>query len=145
MRITLIVVLLFSFPAFASKLGLGISLGNPTGLNGKYWLNEGRAVDAGVGWSIGRNSNFSLYSDYLLHQKSALYLNDTRPLDFYYGIGGRMEFADDIELGVRLPIGIAHELDDQAADIFAELAPIVDFLGRTGIEAHILFGARYFF
>jgi hypothetical protein len=56
-----------------------------------------------------------------------------------------MEFADDIEVGVRLPVGLAHKVEGGSADVFAEIAPIVDFISRTGIELHWLFGARYYF
>lgn len=139
-------ILLFSSTlASARTTGLGISLGNPTGLNAKRWLDEKTAVDGGVAWSIGKHANLSLHSDFLLHKESAFYFNDDHPLDFYYGIGGRMEFADDIELGVRIPAGLQHRLPDAHADIFAELAPILDFVERSGVELHYVFGARYYF
>lgn len=138
-------LLVTSINAFAEKMGVGLMLGNPTGVNGKYWLNEDHAIDAGVGFSLGRNSDFSLHSDYLLHSKGAFFFNDVHPLDLYYGIGGRMEFGDDIELGVRAPVGIVHMFADQPADMFVEVAPILDFVGRTGLELHLAAGARYYF
>jgi hypothetical protein len=138
-------IFLLSLPAFASKMGLGISLGNPTGLNGKYWLTEKTAVDAGLAMSFGKHANFSLHSDYLFHKEGEFYFNDDHPLDLYYGIGARMEFADDIEIGVRLPVGLAHRVENNKADMFAEVAPILDFISRKGLELHILFGARYYF
>jgi len=134
-----------SLTAWANEKGLGISIGNPTGLNGKYWLNSSRAVDAGLAWSMGRSQDFSLHSDYLLHKERAFYFNDIHPLDFYYGLGGRMEFADEIELGVRVPLGIAHRFEAEAADVFAEVAPIIDLIGRNGLELHLIFGGRYYF
>ena len=141
-----LILLTFPLLTFASgQMGLGVMLGNPTGLNGKYWLENNRAVDAGLAYSIGKNSDFSLHSDYLFHKDEAFYLNDTQPLDLYYGIGGRMEFADDIEIGVRLPVGLAHKLNGGAADVFGEVAPIVDLLTKTGLELHLAIGARYYF
>jgi hypothetical protein len=131
--------------AYAQKTGVGVSLGNPTGLSAKRWLSSTRAVDAGAGFSYGNHTNFSLHSDYLLHNQSAFYLNDVHALDLYYGIGARMEFADDIEIGVRVPVGLAHQMEDAKADIFAEVAPVVDFISRTGVELHLLFGSRYYF
>lgn len=146
MKVFLVLFLFVSvYPAYAQKTGIGLSIGNPTGLNAKYWKDEKTAIDAGMAWSIGRNSNFSLHSDYLLHKESAFYLNDVHPLDFYYGVGGRMEFADDIEIGVRVPVGLAHKIEDSRADVFAEVAPIVDLITKTGLELHLLFGARYYF
>lgn len=143
--IVTILVLLCSLSSWANQKGLGISIGNPTGLNGKYWLDSSKAVDAGMAWSLGKHSDFSLHSDYLLHKDAAFYFNDVHPLDFYYGIGARMEFSDDIELGVRVPLGLTHRFEQESADIFAEVAPIVDLVSKTGLELHLLFGARYYF
>lgn len=143
--IAVVLVLLSSLPVMANQMGVGISLGNPTGLNGKYWLDNKTAVDGGLGFSLGKHSDFSLHSDYLLHNEGAFFLNDVHPLDLYYGIGGRMEFADDIELGVRVPVGLAHRLEDKSADVFGEVAPIIDFITNKGLELHFLFGARYYF
>jgi hypothetical protein len=131
--------------AFGQKTGLGISLGNPTGLSAKRWLNASQAVDGGAGFSFGKHTNFGLHSDYLFHQNSAFYFNDVYPLDLYYGIGGRMEFADDIEVGVRLPVGLVHQVDGAQADMFGEIAPVIDFISHKGVELHLLFGSRYYF
>lgn len=138
-------LLIFSVPTFAAKKGVGISIGNPTGANGKYWLEENKAVDGGVGFSFGKHTDFSMHSDYLLHNNGAFFLNDVHSLDLYYGLGGRMEFSDDIELGVRVPVGLVHMLEGQEADVFGEVAPIVNLIGAKGIELHLLFGARYYF
>lgn len=129
----------------ADKTGIGISVGNPTGLNAKYWLDSFSAIDAGFGWSFGRHTEASMHSDYLFHKKDALYFNENQPLDLYYGIGGRMEFADDIELGLRIPVGVAHEFGEQNADMFAELAPILNITPSSALELHLLVGARYYF
>jgi hypothetical protein len=138
-------IFLLSLPAWANKTGLGISIGNPIGLNGKYWLDDDKAVDAGAGFSFGKHTDFSIHSDFLLHNKGALFVNDVNPLDLYYGIGGRMEFADDIEVGIRVPVGLAFVSEGGQSDIFAEVAPIIDIVSKTGLELHWLFGARYYF
>lgn len=131
--------------AAAHQMGVGVMLGNPTGLSGKYWLDEERAIDGGFAYSLGKNSDLSIHSNYLLQKDAAFYLNDVHPLDLYYGIGGRMEFADDIEIGVRVPVGVAQRLQDQRADVFAEIAPILDLFTKTGVELHLAVGARYYF
>lgn len=145
--ILLIALVIMSSSLFAQegKKGIGLMLGNPTGLNGKYWLENNRAIDGGLALSFGKHSDVSIHSDYLLHNDAAFYLNDVHPLDLYYGIGGRMEFGDDIELGVRVPVGLLHNLKDQQADVFGEIAPIFDILGRVGLEMHLAVGARYYF
>lgn len=145
-NLILAALLLMTSTAFGKgELGVGAMVGNPTGLNAKYWLGDGKAVDGGMALSLGKKTNLSLHSDYLFHSDGALVFQDNHPLDVYYGIGGRMEFGDDIELGVRLPVGIAHRFENNRADMFGEIAPIVDFIGRTGLELHLAIGARYYF
>lgn len=145
-RFFLTLSFLLPFSAIAAgEMGVGAIIGNPTGLSGKYWLSETRAVDGAMAFSLGKKTNFNIHSDYLFHKEGAFVFNDDHPLDLYYGIGGRMEFSDDIELGVRLPLGLAHRMENKTADIFGEVAPVVDFIGRTGLELHLAIGARYYF
>ncbi len=141
----LFLTLSFIAQADQEKLGLGVMFGNPTGLNGKYWLNDDHAVDGAFGLSIGEHTEGSLHGDYLLHKKGVLVFNEVHPLDLYYGVGGRMEFADTIQLGLRVPVGIAHMFDNQRADLFGEIAPILDFVGTNGLEISLGVGARYYF
>ncbi len=146
-KIVLLLLSLLSFEVLAARgdLGLGIMLGNPTGINGKYWLDDDKAIDAGFGLSLGRGSDVSMHSDYLWHKRDAFYFNDVHPLDLYYGVGGRMEFEHDIEIGLRAPVGLAYRVEEKGADMFAEVAPVLDFVTRTGLELHLVFGARFYF
>jgi hypothetical protein len=148
MRYLLIFCLIMStFMAQANtgKTGVGVMIGNPTGINGKHWIEDKEAVDGGIGWSFGKKTEVTLHSDYLFHKKGAFFFNDVHPLDLYFGLGGRMEFASDIELGLRFPVGLTHHFNDQPADFFAEVAPILDFVSKAGMELHLLFGARFYF
>ncbi len=143
--IFLLLLILVSPLALAERTGLGIAMGSPLGISAKRWLGESTAVDAGLGMSIGRRSHLSVHSDYLFHRLSDYYLNEEHPLDLYYGIGGRMKFADDIQIGVRFPVGLAHMVKDRDADLFFEAAPVIDFISRTGLDLNLLLGARYYF
>jgi hypothetical protein len=144
---TLIFSLFFSTKLFALSrpMGLGLMLGNPTGLSGKYWLNQKNAIDAGLGISLGHECEGNLHSDYLWHKENAFYYKEVNPLDLYYGLGGRMEFSDSIELGLRVPIGLVWKMEEKKAEFFSEIAPIFDFLGKVGIEMSLGIGARYYF
>lgn len=141
----LIIMFVVCLPSWGKDLGLGVSVGSPTGLNGKYWLGGDRAVDGGLGFSLFGHSRFSIHSDYLIHNEGAFFFNDVHPLDLYYGLGGRMKFADDINLGVRIPVGLVHRLEQGDADVFGEVAPIVNLTSSFGIELNLLFGGRYYF
>jgi len=143
-NLLLVIMFLVTSSSFA-RTGIGAMFGNPTGLNVKHWLGGNQAIDGGFGLTLGGGSHGSLHSDYLLHKNDAFYFNDSEPLDLYYGIGGRMKFADDIELGVRLPVGLVHTVSSTEADVFGEIAPVVDFIGRVGLDINLAIGARYYF
>lgn len=145
MKLLVLLAFFVTTSALAQPLGIGAMIGSPTGLSGKYWLNESHAIDGGLGLSLGSKARMSLHSDYLFHKEGALIFKDDHPLDLYYGIGGRMKFADDIRLGVRLPVGVVYNFEGRTADMFGEIAPIVDFLGRVGADLHLAVGARYYF
>ena len=64
-----IVVLLFHTSSFAQSenFGLGAIIGKPTGISGKYWLNNENAIDAALGYSFENNSSINIHADYLWH------------------------------------------------------------------------------
>ncbi len=142
----LVAILLISNSwAYSRPLSLGLMLGNPIGVNGKYQKEESKAIDGGIGVSPGNEWVVSLHSDYLWFKNDFLFFKDQYPLDLYYGVGGRMEFADTIEFGPRLPIGVQSKDLKSKSELFLEMAPILDFLGRFGIELSLAVGARYHF
>ena len=117
--------------------GLGIMLGSPTGLSGKYFTGPATAIDFGVG-GIGYRGRegLHLHADFLWHPLS--FVSDPAfELPLYFGIGGRFfnyrwHHGDHTHggaaLGVRAPIGIAFDLNNHPFDIFFELALVMDFL-----------------
>ncbi|MCK4431244.1 MAG: hypothetical protein KAW19_08060, partial [Candidatus Aminicenantes bacterium] len=43
-----------------SGFGLGIILGEPTGISFKNWIGSRTAIDGGVAWSFGNNDSLHL-------------------------------------------------------------------------------------
>lgn len=137
--------LLISLGTYANDTGLGFMLGYPTGVTVKKWVKSGQAIDAGAAWAVGSNSHFLIFSDYLWNKEDALFFQDTKPLDLYYGLGGRMKFDDEISLGVRIPVGLSAYFNDRRGETYAEIAPIVDLLPKTTLEIHAVLGLRFYF
>jgi len=131
--------------ALAQDTGVGFMLGQPTGVSAKRWVAADRAIDAAAAWSIGSNPHFQLHSDYLWNKEGALYFQDNKPLDLYFGLGGRMDFDDEIEIGARIPVGLSYYFSERKAEYFGEFAPIVDLLPKTKLEAHLAVGLRIYF
>lgn len=126
--------------------GLGLMVGAPTGLSGKYFLGASTALDFGIGtiYEYRDRRGFHIYADYLWHPLS-LASTDAFELPLYFGIGGRFlrgsrcyvydrnhfcdyYYRDYAALGVRGPVGIAFDFNRVPIDIFVEVALVVDFL-----------------
>lgn len=125
--------------------GLGVILGEPSGVSIKVWNNERSAFDVGAAWSFaGSNDAIHLHGDYLLHS----WLDDIQDgsLAFYYGIGARVILSDpDARLGVRVPLGLNYIIPNSQIDIFAEIVPILDLTPSTDFNGNGGIGIRYYF
>ena len=82
--------------AQGSGFGLGLIIGEPTGISAKYWTSSVNAFDFGLGWSIGGDrigkykgfydggSRIHFHMDYLWHSFNAIHSSERFPL--YYGL-----------------------------------------------------------
>src|SRR6185503_18546567 len=68
--------------------GLGLILGEPTGISGKYWIRHDRAIDGTLSFSF--NDYFLIQSDYLFHFHGLFGTREsfTQHLEPYLGLGG---------------------------------------------------------
>jgi hypothetical protein len=126
------------------KMGTGIILGEPSGFSFKYWLTEKTALDAGLAWSFIDENAFQIQADYLVHNFNLIKFSDGK-LPFYFGIGGRLKFSNDVKLGVRVPLGLTWIFNEATFDVFFEAVPILDLLPETDFTISAAIGGRYFF
>jgi hypothetical protein len=125
-------------------IGLGVILGEPTGVSFKTWLSKNHAIDAAAAWSFGREDALHLHADYLIHNYSLIkFDNNTIPL--YYGVGGRLKFEDNSRFGVRFPVGITFFIREAPIDLFLEVVPILNLAPDTDFDMNAAIGARYYF
>ena len=133
---------------YQRQYGVGLMVGDPSGLSGKFWLSRTNAIDVGLGaYGFGppgdcvRNgpapaicgrgwdqNTLSVHADYLWESK--IIEGHLAQLDWHVGGGARALFvsgqcaADCWDLGVRGPIGL--DLTFQRPtflEVFFELAP----------------------
>jgi hypothetical protein len=141
-RLKFYFLLLFSFSLlWSGPSGLGIILGEPTGLSVKIWQNDNIAYDAAAAWSLGEDGALHLHADFLQHNYNLL--NQDFPV--YYGLGGRVRLEDDPKLGVRIPLGISHKFSETPMDIFFEIVPVLDLVPETSFAMNGAIGIRYYF
>lgn len=147
--------------------GLGLELGQPTGLTGKYFLNDSNALDFGLGYIYHSywygDDGLHFYLDYLWHPAT---LVSAQPfeLPFFIGVGGRYWDFDycvnrdctygGSALGVRIPLGVALDFNNIPLDIALNLVPTIDFVrgdyydryrDRTHFGIDVSFAIRYWF
>jgi len=124
--------------------GIGVIIGEPTGISLKIWNSRTTAIDAAAAWSFKDEGKLHLHMDYLFHNFK-LFKARHGKLPLYFGIGGRIKFEDEIRVGVRLPVGICYILKDTPIDIFFEIVPLLDLVPETDFNFNASIGLRYFF
>jgi hypothetical protein len=140
----------------AKSFGIGIIVGEPTGLSLKKWLNNDRAVDAGIAWSFSENDSLHLHADYLWHRFDLISSPEAPGrLPVYYGLGARIKLREDNRgrgrndndalVGIRIPIGISYIFAEAPFDLFAEIVPVLDVAPRSDFDLNAAIGMRYYF
>ena len=124
-----------------SNTELGIILGEPTGISLKAWQSDDTAFDAGFAWSFGDNGSLHLHADYLWHKWLDV---ETGSLALYYGLGARLQVADDPRFGARVPVGLQYNIPDTRLATFFEVAPLLDLVPETSFDVNGGFGIRIF-
>jgi hypothetical protein len=139
------------------RFGLGVILGEPTGISAKLWVSPATAFDFGLGWSIGgdRVGNYDggydggsrahFHMDYLWHWFNAIQSSERFPL--YTGVGGRINSGAGYKstAAVRGVVGIAWLPHQTPIDIFLEIVPSLQVVPSTGFGIDAGLGARFFF
>jgi hypothetical protein len=139
------------------NFGLGVILGEPTGISAKLWVSSINAFDFGLGWSVGGDrisdyngtydggSRVHFHMDYLWHWFDAINSSERFPL--YTGIGGRINTGAGYKssAAVRGVLGIAWLPHHTPIDIFLELVPSLEVIPSTGFGIDAGLGARFFF
>ena len=137
-------------------LGLGIILGEPTGISFKNRIGDDKAIDGGVAWSFSGHESIHFHIDYLIHKDGHIRTDEVQgSFPLYYGIGGRLKLRDandgndknskDSLLGVRIPLGLSYLISDMPMDFFIEIVPVLDIVPDTDFDLNAAIGARFYF
>lgn len=165
MRPKALLPLLFACTIISSQaqdrgFGLGVMIGDPTGLSGKLWTGNDRALGFGLAWGPWHSGYLHAHADLLFHNMDIFKVSVGR-LPLYYGPGLRLQswnggrywnrgrYVDHpgtyVTLGVRFPVGLVYLVDNAPVDIFLEAAPTLDLLPGTYLNFDGGLGVRYYF
>lgn len=132
------------------QFGVGVSLGAPTSVTGKYILNETMAIDAHIGglpfFSVGFHGTVFVAGDLVIDWLELVDTDDFR-ISLYGGAGAMVLFnAGEVRVydeeynalvpfyrqgvGVRFPGGVAGQLKIAPIEFFVEISPSLALLFR---------------
>lgn len=130
--------------------GLGIVIGDPTGISAKGFLDERQAIDGALGFGFIGDDSIALHVDYLYHFDIKRW--DIAMLDLYIGAGPKLGFHDHgprddthILIGARAPIGLALTFLEAPFDVFLELAAGLWLVEDVDLYLDAAIGGRYWF
>jgi hypothetical protein len=123
----------------AQGFGLGIIIGDPTGLSAKYHFGEG-GVDLAVAWNI-NNDMMALHSNYHFHIPMGV-----ESLTFFVGVGVYIVLWNEFGVaGIRVPLGLEYILSEIPLGLFFEVAPGLDLIPGTDFSLGAGIGVRWYF
>ena len=128
--------------------GLGLIVGDPTGVSMKGFLSQDVAIDGAIGFGILGRGHFMAQADMLWHFDIQRW--PEMALDLYLGVGPRVGIRDrrrddELLIGGRGPIGIALAFSGAPFDVFLEAAAGLWLVERFGFDVDAAIGARYWF
>ena len=130
--------------------GVGVILGDPTGLSGAWRPDEHKLVDAALAWSV-PTSSFEVHADY---QHTVIEIRDPNAefIAFPVAVGGGLKFASSTNAGrgpatisLRVPLVLSVVPDEVPIDGFLEVVPTMDVYPSTKFGADAGIGARVWF
>jgi len=123
--------------------GIGVMVGTPTGLSGKYWVSSENAIDVGLAWSFTDEGFLHIHGDYLWHFPNAI--KSSQRFVLYAGLGARLGLGNDARIGVRVPGVFEWWSRYMPLDVFLEIAPVLDLAPKTKFSFNGAIGVRFFF
>ncbi|HOJ18973.1 MAG: hypothetical protein GX452_06945 [Ignavibacteriales bacterium] len=147
----LIVIILFLISATnllpqSKGFGIGLIIGEPTGISAKYWTSSQNSLNFALGYSFaGKHNRVHLHVDYVWHNENLIRSAERLPV--YYGFGGKLQTYDhtDASLGARGVLGLLWIPRNAPLDLFLEVAPVLRLIPETDLDIDAGLGARFFF
>jgi hypothetical protein len=142
-----LLILLFNFTIDAQEknLALGIIVGEPSGLNIKYFIDDQNALEVGSGYSLIRNlDRYYVYMAWLIRFNA----NDqNKYFPVYLGLGIRSTFKSKSplkEFGIRGTLGVTMFTETNIQEMFFEFAPVLKVVSVLNLSYDIYLGYRYY-
>lgn len=163
LAVTLVACLFGSGAAFADDgetsrmdkgtIGIGLILGEPTGISAKLYLKDDQAIQAAAG-SAFIGGGLQVHADYVFHP-FILQQRESFVLPVYFGPGVRVidysngRDSNYLALGLRGVAGLLFDFKSVPLDAFIEVAGVLEYRFADGKGGGIALnagaGVRYYF
>lgn len=143
----ILIFLTVPFAAWAQQpktVGVGVILGQPTGLSAKYWINQTSAIDVAAAWNFTPPGSIYFQADYLYHVYHLFQVKQGK-LPVYFGIGADVAVQPSPTIGMRVPIGIEYLFPNAPLGLFVEVGPGLSLYPTTAFQPSGGIGIRYLF
>lgn len=136
-KIILPFFIIFMFGGFIQaqekNFGVGLIVGEPTGISVKYWMNKTEAFHFSLGYAAFEGKAIGLNADYLFHKYGLRLFDSDEKFLLFYGFGGRLRIIrdNDDSFGARGIIGISWLDKSGRLEVFAETAPGFILIPKT--------------
>jgi hypothetical protein len=161
MRVAFAILLVLSTPVWADmpdrgeqtgNIGVGVILGEPTGITAKLYLKDDQAIQGAVGAAL-IGGGFHLSADYVFHP-FILQDKDSFVMPVYLGPGVRLlDYTQGRQdsyfaIGARGVAGLLFDFKKVPLDAFVEVAAVFEY-GSSGhggaVRLNAGAGVRYYF
>ena len=139
-------------PVDKGAFGVGIVLGEPTGLCAKLYLDDDTAIQGALGFNF-YDTGIQVNAEYVLHPW-IVQERDAFVLPFYIGPGvrfiqydGGRDGDEHYAVGIRGVVGMLFDFKEVPLDVFLEVAGVLeyDFDEGAGAALNLGAGVRYYF
>lgn len=139
-------------PAEKGTFGLGIILGEPTGISAKLYLSDDQAIQIAAGAAF-YGGGLQVHGDYVFHplilqERDSFVLPvyigpGLRFIQYNPGAGAEVHYA----IGLRAVLGLLFDFKSVPLDVFVEVAGVLEYDFTEGIDGAFNLGAgvRYYF
>ena len=125
------VIILFTFPrvGFGERdFGLGILMGQPSGLRTAFSIQKSLHIDCAAAWS---------WDDWLLVFADCQFEDYISPWSlnwrWYYGLGAYAGIPETRQgiFGLRIPLGVSYQVPYTSLEVFGEVVPALRLVPDT--------------
>jgi hypothetical protein len=124
-------------------IGIGIIIGQPTGLTLEFFVASSQSIDLAIGLDAFNRGGFYVHGDYLFYLP-ALVSGGSVMLSPYLG-PGIFVAGRDPSIGVRVPFGLSLDFRAAPLKLFLEVAPHLRLVRDVDLGIGAAAGFRFFF